>query len=151
MSQTGREFPQRPIVGVGVLLLRKASVLLVRRGRAPLLGQWSFPGGAQKLGETAEAAARRELQEETSLLAGELKLAGYADAIEADANARIRYHYTILDFCGVYQTGIAHAGGDADAVAWADFKDLRKFHLTEAALTIIDASRRLLFQASSSE
>ena len=57
---SGREYPARPLVGIGIIVLRADAVLLVRRGRPPSEGKWSLPGGAQKLGETAEAAARRE-------------------------------------------------------------------------------------------
>ena len=56
---TAREYPVRPLVGIGVAVLRADAVLLVRRGKAPTSGAWSLPGGAQKLGETAEQAARR--------------------------------------------------------------------------------------------
>ena len=83
-----REYPPRPIVGIGVCLLRPdngGEVLLARRGRAPALGAWSLPGGAQELGETAEQAARRELLEETGLTAGELVLAANVDSIHRDA------------------------------------------------------------------
>ncbi len=118
----GREYPLRPIVGIGVVLLRPGpEVLLIRRGRAPALGEWSFPGGAQRLGETAEEAARRELLEETGLRAGALGLIAHVDSLDRDPDGRLRYHYTILDFCGRWQGDAARAGGDARDVAWAGF------------------------------
>ena len=94
-----REYPPRPIVGIGVAVLRPGAVLLARRGRPPNLGAWSLPGGAQELGETAEAAARRELAEETGLSVGPLLLAANVDSIHRDPDGRVRYHYTIIDFC----------------------------------------------------
>ena len=62
-----RAYPTRPFVGVGVVVLKGESVLLIRRGRPPRLGEWSLPGGAQQLGETVAEAAIREIREETGL------------------------------------------------------------------------------------
>ena len=112
-----RLYPARPMVGIGVVLLRADTVLLIRRGRAPSLGQWALPGGAQELGETAEAAARRELREESGLQAGPMTLAAHVDSIHPDEGGAIRYHYTILDFAARWVGGEPVAGGDAtDAV-----------------------------------
>ena len=126
---SGREYPARPLVGIGIIVLRPGAVLLIRRGRPPSEGAWSLPGGAQRLGETAEAAARRELQEETGLGTGALHLAAHADSIHPDADGRIRFHYTILDFCTAWTGGEAVAGGDAAAVAWAPLDRLGAYDL----------------------
>ena len=141
MQNDRREYPQRPLVGIGVVLRRRAEVLLIRRGRAPALGQWSFPGGAQRLGETAEAAARRELREETGLEAGPLQLVTYADSIHHDESGQIRFHYTILDFCGAWLNGEPRAGGDAADVAWAPLDDLASFGLAEEIRRVIELCR----------
>ena len=66
-----REYPARPIVGIGIVVLKPDAVLLVRRGKAPSFGQWALPGGGQELGETAEECARRELAEETGVVSTE--------------------------------------------------------------------------------
>ncbi len=147
MSRDGREYPARPLVGIGVALLRLApqpSVLLIRRGRPPAQGRWSLPGGAQRLGETAEEAARRELAEETGLACGVLHLAGHMDSVHRDEAGRIRFHYTILDFCALWVGGEPVAGGDADDAAWSPFDDLGRFELTRGFLRILEASRRIL-------
>jgi ADP-ribose pyrophosphatase YjhB (NUDIX family) len=107
-----REYPPRPIVGIGIAVLRPGAVLLARRGKPPNLGAWSLPGGAQELGETAEAAARRELAEETGLSVGELLLAANVDSIHADPDGRVRFHYTIIDFCARWDGGNPTPGGD---------------------------------------
>ena len=128
-----REYPPRPIVGIGVVVLRPGAVLLVRRGRPPSLGAWSLPGGAQEIGETAEAAARRELAEETGLAVGELLLAAHVDSIHRDPDGRVRYHYTILDFCARWDGGEPAAGGDVTDAAWAAFDGYDAFDLWSEA------------------
>jgi len=142
-----REYPPRPIVGIGVCLLRPqhgGEVLLARRGRAPGLGAWSLPGGAQELGETAEAAARRELLEETGLTAGELTLAATIDSIHHDAAGRVRYHYTIIDFAARHAGGDLAAGDDVAEVAWASLDALGPYDLWTEGHRVIGIARRLL-------
>lgn len=140
---SGREYPARPIVGIGVVLLKPPSqVLLIRRGRAPMLGAWGLPGGAQDVGETAEEAARRELQEETGLTVGRLILAGNVDSIDRDAEGRVRYHYTILDFAGLWEGGEPQALSDAADVTWADLHDLERYDLWSEAHRIIALARQ---------
>jgi len=145
-----RDYPARPLVGVGVVMLapagqgRPAAVLLVRRGKAPAAGQWSIPGGAQELGETAETAARRELLEETGLVSGPLQLAAHVDSITRDADGRVQYHYTILDFATAWQGGELVAGGDVTAAEFAPLDRLGPYALWSEAHRVIAAARRLL-------
>jgi 8-oxo-dGTP diphosphatase len=141
---TGREYPTRPLVGIGVIVLRQGAVLLVRRGQAPAMGEWSLPGGAQELGETVEAAARRELAEETGLTVGDLHLVGYFDSIHHDEEGRIRFHYTILDFAAAYIAGEARAGSDVGELAWASVDALGPFGLRAQALTMIARASAIL-------
>ena len=139
-----REYPPRPIVGIGVAVLRPGAVLLVRRGRPPNLGAWSLPGGGQELGETAEDAARRELAEETGLAVGDLLLAANVDSIHRDPDGRVRYHYTIIDFCARWDRGDAAPGGDVTDATWAPFGSLDDYDLWSEAHRVIGISRRLL-------
>jgi 8-oxo-dGTP diphosphatase len=139
-----REYPARPIVGIGIVVLRPGAVLLARRGRPPNLGAWSLPGGAQELGETAEAAARRELAEETGLAVGDLKLAANVDSIHRDPDGRVRFHYTIIDFCARWAGGEPAAGGDITEVAWAPFDSFDNFDLWSEARRVIGIARTLL-------
>lgn len=141
---TGREYPQRPVVGIGVIVLRPQMALLIRRGRAPAEGEWSLPGGAQELGETAEEAARRELAEETGLSVGALHLVGHFDSIHRDADGRIRYHYTILDFAARYDSGEPRPGSDVTDITWAREADLARLRLRPQAVHMIARARRLL-------
>jgi ADP-ribose pyrophosphatase YjhB (NUDIX family) len=144
MNAGSREYPARPLVGIGVVLLRRGEtgwqVLLIRRGREPARGSWSLPGGAQRVGETAETAARRELMEETGLQAGALRLAAHVDSIHHDAEGRVRYHYTILDFAGLWQGGEPAAGGDAQAARWAAAEEFDGLALWKDARRVIAAA-----------
>lgn len=139
-----REYPPRPIVGIGVVLLRPNSVLLVRRGREPALGQWSLPGGAQKLGETAEQAARRELREEAGLEAGPMALVANVDSIHHDETGRVRFHYTILDFAAPWLRGEPVPGGDVSDAVFAPLDDLARFSLWDEAHRVIGLARGML-------
>jgi ADP-ribose pyrophosphatase YjhB (NUDIX family) len=139
-----REYPARPIIGIGIAVLHRDTVLLIRRGRPPAHGAWSLPGGAQKTGETVEQAARRELAEETGLSVGDLHFAGFVDSIHPDPGGAVRYHYTILDFCCRYAGGQAKAGGDATDIVWADRSRLDDYDVWSETRRIIAASTAIL-------
>jgi ADP-ribose pyrophosphatase YjhB (NUDIX family) len=141
---TDREYPTRPLVGIGIVVLRPDAVLLVRRGRPPSAGDWSLPGGAQDLGETAEAAARRELAEETGLSVGELLLIAHVDSIHRDDAGLVRFHYTILDFAARWASGEPRAGGDITEVTWAGFDTFDDYELWSEARRVIGIARVLL-------
>jgi len=133
-----REYPERPVVGVGVVILGAGKVLLVRRGKPPREGQWSLPGGAQKLGETVFEAAAREVREETGLGVEVLGLADVVDTIRNDDDGRIRYHYTLVDVFAVVRDGTLRAGGDAAAAAWFDLADVAGLGLWSETERIIN-------------
>ena len=139
-----REYPQQPIVGIGIAVLRPGEVLLVRRGRPPNLGAWSLPGGAQELGEMAEAAARRELLEETGLCVGPLLLAANVDSIHRDPDGRVRFHYTIIDFAARFVSGDIRAGDDVTDATWAAFDEFKRYALWDEAVRVIGIARTLL-------
>lgn len=132
-----RDYPDRPHVGVGVVLCRDGMVLLIRRGKPPRLGQWSLPGGGQMLGETVEAAARREVLEETGLDLARIELLTVVDLIERDEADAVRYHYTLVDLVGEAAAGDAVAGDDAVAAAWFRPEELPELGLWSETLRII--------------
>lgn len=115
---------RRPVIGVGVVVMLNRRVLLIRRARPPLAGQWSLPGGRQEWGETVEEAARRELREETNLRAGSLHLLDVVDAVLRDAGGtgKVTSHFTLIDFWTEVTeeaAEAARAGGDAAELRWA--------------------------------
>jgi 8-oxo-dGTP diphosphatase len=139
-----REYPSRPFVGIGIVVIKGDHVLLCRRGKPPNLGTWTLPGGAQDLGETCEAAARRELMEETGLSVGDLHFCAHVDTIRRDQDGRVRFHYTILDFAARWEAGDAIAGSDVSEVQWAPLDALEPYDLWSEAHRIIEIARRLV-------
>jgi len=139
-----REYPARPIVGIGIVVLKPDAVLLVRRGKPPNMGAWSLPGGAQEVGETAEDAARRELLEETGVTVGPLTLAANVDTIRRDAAGRVQYHYTIIDFAAAWLDGEPVASTDVSEAIWAPLDGLDAYGLWTEAHRVIAIARRQL-------
>ncbi len=131
------EYPNRPLVGVGVVVIKNGRVLLIRRGKPPRAGAWSLPGGRQRLGETVREAARRELREETGVEAAVTDLLDVVDSITRDDGGAISYHYTLVDFLAEWRAGEARAGGDAAEAVWAGVEDLAPFELWDETLRLI--------------
>jgi 8-oxo-dGTP diphosphatase len=93
-----RDYPDRPIIGVGAVIIEDGRVLVVKRATEPLKGQWSIPGGAVELGETLREAASREAREETGLIIEAGEVLEVFDSIYRDAGGRTQYHYVLVDF-----------------------------------------------------
>jgi 8-oxo-dGTP diphosphatase len=138
-SGSSREYPERPIVGVGAVILdgEGRRVVLVRRGAPPRQGQWSIPGGALELGETLRAGAEREALEETGLVVAAEELLEVFDRILPGDDGRLRYHYVLLDFLCHVRSGELRAGGDAAEAAWSSDDELEKYNLEKPALEVI--------------
>ena len=139
-----REYPARPIVGIGVVVLKGDSVLLVRRGKPPNMGSWTLPGGAQELAETTEQAARRELAEETGVTVGKLHLVATVDNIRRDAAGRVQFHYTIIDYAAAWLDGEPVAGSDVSEAVWAPLDRLVEYGLWREAHRVIGLARGLV-------
>ena len=100
-----REYPSRPFVGVGVVVLKEDNVLLIRRGRPPRLGEWSLPGGAQSVGETVQVTAFREVLEETGVSIQNPQFLEVVDSIIKDDDGRVKFHYTQIDNWANWESG----------------------------------------------
>ena len=131
------DYPNRPLVGVGIVVFKADRVLLVRRGKPPRAGSWSLPGGRQRLGETVRETARREVREETGCEVAVTALLDVLDSITRDGAEAIAYHYTLVDFLAEWCAGEARAGGDAAEVTWADPEDLGRYELWDETLRLI--------------
>jgi ADP-ribose pyrophosphatase YjhB (NUDIX family) len=141
---SSREYPERPLVGVGGVIIEGGRALLIRRGSEPLLGEWSIPGGSLELGETLEEGVARELREETGLEVRVLELIEVFDRIYLESTAGgsegkkgPRFHYVIVDYLCERVSGEAVAGSDVTDVAFAREEELGKYNLTETATRIL--------------
>jgi 8-oxo-dGTP diphosphatase len=131
-----REYPDIPLVGVGAIIIDNGRVLLVKRGHAPLLGEWSIPGGVLEVGEMLRQAAIREAREETGLEVEPGELLGVFDRVIRE-NGRIRYHYVLIDFLCRVVSGTACCGSDADEVRWFTQEDAAQLKLAPDTAEVI--------------
>lgn len=132
-----REYPERPLVGVGAVIVEAGRVVLVRRAAEPMAGQWSIPGGLLELGETLRAGAAREALEETGLQVEPGEVLEVLDRIVPDANGRLRFHYVLIDFLCRRIAGELRAGGDAAEARWVTASELAGLGVAEVAVRII--------------
>jgi ADP-ribose pyrophosphatase YjhB (NUDIX family) len=138
-----REYPDRPIVGVGAIIIEQGRVLLARRGNPPRAGQWSLPGGAVEVGETLRAATEREALEETGLIVEAGQVVEILDRIIPGNNGAVQFHYVLVDFLCVCRGGELRAGGDAAEVAWAAEEKLGSYNLERTTLEVILKALRI--------
>lgn len=137
-----REYPDYPMVGVGVVVWKSEYVLLIQRGKAPRAGSWSLPGGRQELGETTREAGQREVHEETGLDVDIKGLIDVVDSITRDNDNRIRMQYTLVDYWAEWVAGEPEASTDAADAKWVHPDDLPSYNLWDETLRIIDLSAK---------
>jgi 8-oxo-dGTP diphosphatase len=141
---SSREYPERPVVGIGGVIIDGGRTLLIRRGSEPLLGQWSIPGGTLELGESLQEGVARELREETGIEVRVLELIEVFDRVYredwstgAETHGRPRFHFVIVDYLCERLSGDPRAGSDVTDVAFAREDELANFHLTETATRVL--------------
>lgn len=132
-----RAYPERPVLGVGGVVFDGDRVLLVKRGHAPLAGEWSLPGGGVELGETLVEAVARELFEETGLQVSVGPLIELVDRVHRDATGRVEYHYVVADYLCTVTTGALQAGTDAADVRWVPVAALEAYAVRPVAIAVI--------------
>ncbi|MHA1754768.1 MAG: NUDIX hydrolase [Candidatus Odinarchaeia archaeon] len=141
-----RKYPTFPIVGVGAVILKDDSILLIRRAQEPGEGGWSIPGGLVKLGETVREAVVREIFEETGLSISVGEVAGVYDYIQTDADGGVVYHYVIIDFYVNNFSGSPKASSDAVDIKWVKFSEVNDFRLTSTTKLLIQKIEKQLFK-----
>ena len=142
-----RQYPERPIVGVGAVIVDAGKVVLVKRKYEPLKGHWSLPGGMVEVGETLEAAVTREMLEETGLNVVVGPVIEVFDRITLDERQRAEYHYVLIDYVCWPSAGTLRAGSDVDAAIWVDPAALGEYSVTDKATSIIHRALTLAREA----
>jgi 8-oxo-dGTP diphosphatase len=132
-----REYPKRPILGVGAVVVSDDRALLVKRGKEPAKGIWSIPGGMVEIGETIHDAVRREIREETGL---EIEIGDRLSILERifrDASGRVRYHYVLVDYRAVPLGGELRAGSDAAEAGFFTPRQLEQLGLADVTAQVV--------------
>ena len=137
-----RRYPEHPLLGIGALIFEGGCILMAQRGKAPLMGQWSLPGGLVETGESLENAVRREVLEETGLEVKPLGVLEIFERIMRNAEGTAEYHYVLLDYICRFTGGTLRAGDDASGVQWFERRALKNLHITEGTLTVIEKGFR---------
>jgi ADP-ribose pyrophosphatase YjhB (NUDIX family) len=136
--QDDRRYPRHPLVGVGAILIRRDRILMAQRGKQPLKGWWSLPGGALETGERLVEGVCRETLEETGLVVRPLRVFETFERILHDAEGRPEYHYVLIDYLCRSIGGTLRAGDDVCEVEWVRRRDLPALQITEGTLAVIE-------------
>src|SRR5215469_442558 len=126
-----RRYPARPLLGVGALIFENEKLLIVERGKEPLKGYWSLPGGLVEVGETLKDGIRREVLEETGLEVEPFLLFEVFERITPDAEGKPEYHYVLIDYLCRPVGGRLQAASDVSDAKWVSRPDLGQYRLTE--------------------
>ena len=137
-----RRYPKRPLVGVGAIILKRDRILMAQRGKEPLKGWWSLPGGALESGERLADGVCREVLEETGLEVRPLGILEVFERIMRDASGAPEYHYVLIDYVCRVTGGALGPGDDVCAVEWVKRRDLPKLLITEGTLGVIEKGFR---------
>jgi 8-oxo-dGTP diphosphatase len=138
MPADDRRYPKRPVPGVGALIFRGGCILMVQRGKEPLKGWWSLPGGALEIGETLHEAVCREVWEETGLHVNPGPVFEVFERIMKDSNGTTEYHFVLIDYICRVTGGTLQAGDDVAIAEWVARPDLPSLQITEGTLAVIE-------------
>ena len=139
-----RQYPKKPIVGVGAIILDKDRILLEKRKNSPSKGKWSVPGGLVDLGETTEEAVIREVKEETGLEVYDPRLVDVVSYISLGEKGAVMYHYVIIDYLVTSKGGKPKAASDADDLKWVSFCEVEEYDLTDSFRRFFQRNRQKL-------
>lgn len=123
---------------MGALIIDGDRLVLNERGREPLKGQWSLPGGLVEVGENLVDAIRREVREETGLEVEVLRVAAVFERIQRDEAGRVEYHFVVVDYLCRATGGTLVAGDDASRVAWVRREELDGYELADGTRSVIE-------------
>lgn len=127
---------------MGALIIDDGRILLVERGKAPLQGYWSLPGGGVETGEHLEQAVRREVREETGLEIDSMGVIEIFERIMHDAEGRVEYHYVLIDYLCRPAGGTLCAATDASRCEWFTEEEIRTLKITAGTPAVIEKGFR---------
>jgi 8-oxo-dGTP diphosphatase len=144
-----RIYPDQPIIGIGIVIVRNCHMVLIKRGNEPSKGKWTIPGGLVELGESVEAAVIREAKEETCLDVEKPELIDVVGNIDFDEDGKIKYHYVIIDYLVHVKGGDINAASDAEELRWVPFDEVEGYNLTASFRLFFRQNRVKLEKANS--
>jgi len=142
MPADDRRYPKRPVVGVGALIFKRDRILMAERGKEPLKGWWSIPGGALETGESLKEAVCREVREETGLIVEPRGVFEVFERIMRDGDGTAEYHFVLIDYICRVAGGTLQAGDDVCSVEWVRRRDLPALQITEGTRGVIEKAFR---------
>ena len=138
INPDSRRYPSRPLLGIGALIFDGGKLLIVERGKEPLKGFWSLPGGILEVGETLRDGIRREVLEETGLDVEPQAVFEIFERIMPDAGGKTEYHYVLIDYLCKPVGGRLRAASDVSRVAWVSQQNLADYRLTEGTQAVVE-------------
>jgi ADP-ribose pyrophosphatase len=133
----GTEYPDRPRVAIGGVVIKDDRVLLVRRGKPPAFGEWAIPGGSVELGETLKQAVERELREETGIIVRAGEVCHLFEAVKRDDHGLVQFHYVIIDLMADHLSGEPAPASDVTEAAWLAPEDLEESDINTSTLALL--------------
>lgn len=144
-----RLYPNRPIIGVGAVIICNGKILLEKRKGEPGRGKWTIPGGLVELGESAEQTVIREVREETNLEVEKPELIDVVNNVIVDENDEIKYHFVIVDYFVKLEGGTLKAEDDAEELRWLPLDKVENYDLTKSFREFFRRNRQILEKLNS--
>ena len=144
-----RLYPDQPIVGIGIVIVKDNKIVLIKRGNEPAKGKWTIPGGLVELGESIEMAVIREAKEETLLDVEDPKLIDVVSQVEVDLQGKIKNHHVVIDYLVRVVSGEIAAASDAAELRWVPFDEVETYELTNSFRLFFLNNREKLLNANS--
>jgi len=144
-----RLYPDQPVVGIGVVIIKEGEIALIKRGNEPSKGKWTIPGGLVELGENLETAVIRETKEEVCLDVDNVQLIDVVDNIDLDEHGKVKYHYIIIDYLVHVKSGNIQAASDAEELNWVPFVEVESYNLTASFRIFFRNNKERLKKTSS--
>ncbi|HTX52147.1 MAG TPA: NUDIX hydrolase [Candidatus Baltobacteraceae bacterium] len=132
-----RDYPDRPFLAVGTIVVRDGRILLARRGKEPSYGLWSIPGGAVEVGEDLKTAARREVREECGIEVECTDVIEIVERVTRDSAGRVRFHYVIIDYLAHWVSGELKSSDEVLEARWVPPAEFAQYEMTRGTPDVV--------------